>query len=91
MHPADLIITARWIVPIEPAGVILEDHAIVIRDGLVLALLPCAAALDAYPEAARIDRPTHVLLPGLVNAHTHAAMTLFRGLADDVPLHAWLR
>ena len=90
MHPADLIITARWIVPIEPAGVILEDHAIVIRDGLVLALLPCAAALDAYPEAARIDRPTHVLLPGLVNAHTHAAMTLFRGLADDLPLDVWL-
>ena len=90
MQPADLIITARWIVPIEPAGVVLEDHAVVIRDGLVLSVLPRATALEAYPEAARIDRPTHVLLPGLVNAHTHAAMTLFRGLADDLPLEVWL-
>lgn len=90
MHPADLIITARWIVPIEPAGIVLEDHAVVIRDGRVLSVLPRATALEAYPEAARVDRPTHVLLPGLVNAHTHAAMTLFRGLADDLPLEVWL-
>ena len=90
MHAADLIITARWIVPIEPAGIVLEDHAVVIRDALILAIMPRAAALEAYPAAARIDRPTHVLLPGLVNAHTHAAMTLFRGLADDLPLEVWL-
>ena len=90
MHPADFIITARWIVPVEPAGVVLEDHAVVIRDGLILAILPRATALQAYPAASRIDRPTHVLLPGLVNAHTHAAMTLFRGLADDLPLELWL-
>jgi 5-methylthioadenosine/S-adenosylhomocysteine deaminase len=90
MHPSDFIISARWIVPIEPAGVVLEDHAVVIRDGLILAVLPRTTALHAYPGAARIDRPTHVLLPGLVNAHTHAAMTLFRGLADDLPLEVWL-
>ena len=90
MHPADSIITARWIVPIEPAGVVLEDHAVVVRDGRILALLPRAAALEAYPSASRIDRPRHVLLPGLVNAHTHAAMTLFRGMADDLPLDIWL-
>jgi 5-methylthioadenosine/S-adenosylhomocysteine deaminase len=90
MHPADSIITARWIVPIEPTGVVLEDHAVVVRDGRILAVLPRAAALEAYPSVSRIDRPSHVLLPGLVNAHTHAAMTLFRGMADDLPLDAWL-
>ena len=90
MHPADFIITARWIVPVEPAGVVLEDHAVVVRDGRIQAVAPLAAALAAYPAAPRIDRPSHVLLPGLVNAHTHAAMTLFRGLADDLPLEVWL-
>ena len=90
MHPADLIITARWIVPVEPSGVVLEEHAVVVRDGRILAVLPRADALAAYPTASRIDRPSHVLLPGLVNAHTHAAMTLFRGMADDLPLDTWL-
>lgn len=91
MHPADLIITARWIVPIEPAGLVLEDHALVVRDGRILVVQPRAAALEAFPSASRIDRPSHVLLPGLVNAHTHAAMTLFRGMADDLELDVWLK
>jgi len=70
--------------------VVLEDHALVVRDGRILAVLPRAAALATYPAAVRLDRPCHVLLPGLVNAHTHAAMTLFRGMADDMPLDTWL-
>jgi 5-methylthioadenosine/S-adenosylhomocysteine deaminase len=90
MQPVDTLITARWIVPVEPSGVVLEDHAIVIRDGQILAILPRAAALDAHPSATRISRPDHVLLPGLVNAHTHAPMSLFRGMADDLPLETWL-
>jgi len=90
MQSADLIISARWIVPIEPSGAVLEEHAVVVRDGRILALLPRAEALESYPATAQIDRPEHVLLPGLVNAHTHAAMTLFRGMADDLPLETWL-
>ncbi len=90
MHQPPTIISARWIVPIEPAGVVLEDHALVIQDNLILAILPRATAIRNYPGATRIDRPGHVLMPGLVNAHTHAAMTLFRGLADDLPLETWL-
>ena len=90
MHQTPTIISARWIVPIEPAGVVLEDHALVIQDGLILAILPRATALRNHPAATPIDRPAHVLMPGLVNAHTHAAMTLFRGLADDLPLETWL-
>jgi len=90
MYPADSIISARWIVPIEPFGVVLEDHAVVVRDQRILAILPKADALATYPSASHFHRPTHVLLPGLINAHTHAAMTLFRGMADDLPLDTWL-
>jgi 5-methylthioadenosine/S-adenosylhomocysteine deaminase len=90
MHPADLIISARWIVPVEPTGAVLEDHAVVVQNGRILAVLPLAEAVESHPSAVRIDRPNHVVLPGLVNAHTHAAMTLFRGMADDLPLETWL-
>lgn len=90
MHQPPTIISARWIVPIEPAGVVLEDHAVVVQDGRILAILPRAAALQNHPAATHFDRPGHVLMPGLVNAHTHTSMTLFRGLADDLPLDTWL-
>ncbi|MDH5255540.1 MAG: TRZ/ATZ family hydrolase [Gammaproteobacteria bacterium] len=90
MQQPPTIVSARWIVPIEPAGVVLEDHALVIQDGLIAAILPSTTALREHPAATHIARPRHVLLPGLINAHTHAAMTLFRGLAEDLPLETWL-
>jgi 5-methylthioadenosine/S-adenosylhomocysteine deaminase len=90
MQQPPTIVSARWIVPIEPAGVVLEDHALVIQDNLIVAILPRATALRDHPTATHIARPSHVLMPGLVNAHTHAAMTLFRGLAEDLPLETWL-
>lgn len=90
MHPPDFIIAARWVVPMEPAGHVLEDHAVVVSNGRIAAVLPRDAARESHPAALLIERPTHVLLPGLVNAHTHAAMTLFRGMADDLPLDSWL-
>jgi 5-methylthioadenosine/S-adenosylhomocysteine deaminase len=88
---ADLQIDARWVVPVEPAGVILEDHSVVVRAGRILAVLPTAAAAATFATAERIALGQHVLIPGLVNLHTHAAMTLMRGLADDRPLMTWLR
>ncbi|HXI36743.1 MAG TPA: amidohydrolase family protein, partial [Burkholderiales bacterium] len=69
----------------------LEDHAVAVRDGKIESLLPAAEALARYPGAPQRDLPGHVLLPGLVNAHTHAAMTLMRGLADDLALMRWLQ
>jgi 5-methylthioadenosine/S-adenosylhomocysteine deaminase len=87
---ADQLIAARWVVPVEPRGAVLEEHAVVIADDRIVAILPTPQALDHYPSAAVIRRPRHVVLPGFVNAHTHAAMTLFRGLADDLPLDRWL-
>lgn len=86
----DLIVNARWIVPVEPAGRVLEDHALAIRGGIIEAVLPQAEARSRYRADSVRDLPRHALIPGLVNAHTHAAMTLLRGLADDLPLLDWL-
>lgn len=90
MQPADLIITARWTIPVEPEGRVLDDHALVVRDGRILDLLPRAEAEQRYSARELVRRPQHVLLPGLINAHTHTPMTLFRGMADDLPLDTWL-
>jgi 5-methylthioadenosine/S-adenosylhomocysteine deaminase len=87
--PVDLRLDARWIVPVEPAGV-LEQHTLLVDAGRIVALVPSAAADRDYTARERVALPTHVLLPGLVNAHTHAAMTLLRGIADDLPLQSWL-
>src|SRR5690606_17303913 len=87
----DFLVAARWIVPVRPAGVILERHAIAVRDGRIADILPLEEARRRYPEAAVTELGEHVLFPGLVNAHTHAAMTLLRGLADDLPLMTWLK
>lgn len=90
MEQVDTLINAGWIVPVEPAGQVLTEHSLALRDGNIEAVLPHAAASERYRPQSVFDLPQHVLLPGLVNAHTHAAMTLFRGLADDLPLMSWL-
>ena len=85
-----LLINARWVVPVEPAGTVLERHSVAVHAGRIEALLPSAQAAARYADYARIDLPGHALIPGLVNAHAHAAMTLMRGIADDLPLMRWL-
>jgi len=87
----NLLINARWVVPVEPAGTVLERHAVAVRAGRIEAVLPAAQAAQRYAQYARVDLPGHALIPGLVNAHTHAAMCLMRGIADDVPLMRWLQ
>ena len=91
MDHVDTLITARWIIPIEPLGTVLEHHAIAVRDGRIVALLPEKQAFERFAADARIDRGRHVVLPGFVNAHTHAAMTLLRGAAEHGRLDRWLR
>ena len=76
--------------PVEPAGAVLTAHAVAVRDGKIEAVLPIADARQRFAGYERIELAEHVLIPGLVNAHTHAAMTLMRGLADDLPLMRWL-
>lgn len=88
--PVDLLIHARWIIPIEPAGITLENHSLAVHDGRIAGLMPRPEAEQAFLPAETVELGNHVLLPGFVNLHTHAAMTLLRGLADDLPLEQWL-
>ena len=90
MERIDTLIHARWVVPIEPSATILERHAVALRDGRIVAVLPSAEAEVRFSAEQTLRRDQHALLPGLVNAHTHLAMSLLRGLADDLPLEAWL-
>ena len=87
----DLLVTAGSIVPIEPAGVVLENHALAVDHGRILAVLPMAEARARYQPRKAIDLPGHALMPGLVNMHAHSAMSLMRGMADDLPLMEWLQ
>src|SRR5258708_8028224 len=91
MERVDLLISARWVIPVELAGAVLDDHSVGVSEGRSVAVLPSAAAGERFEarEHLRLDR--HALIPGLVNLHTHAAMTLLRGLADDLALMAWLK
>jgi 5-methylthioadenosine/S-adenosylhomocysteine deaminase len=92
MTQIDLLIHPQWIVPIEPHGTVLTEHSIAIQNGKIFALLPTIEAKKLYSETAKeeIHLPQHVVMPGLINTHSHAAMTLFRGYADDLPLMSWL-
>jgi len=85
----DLLLLPTWLVPVEPAGVVLKEHAIGIRDGRIVFIGPRATALKLDATEVR-ELPDMLVCPGLINAHGHAAMTLFRGLADDLPLMTWL-
>ncbi len=91
MRNIDSLLHARWIVPVEPEGLILEDHSLAIHEGRILDLLPRAEAELRYAARDISVLAEHVVIPGLVNTHTHAAMTLLRGLADDLPLMEWLQ
>ena len=87
----NLVIEAGWILPIEPAGVILKDHALAVRaDGTIAAIFTTTNPPPEFSDWDRLHLADHVLLPGLVNAHGHAAMSLLRGYADDLPLQTWL-
>jgi 5-methylthioadenosine/S-adenosylhomocysteine deaminase len=88
--PLDLLLLPTWLVPVEPAGVVLREHGLGIRDGRIVLIAPRAEALK-HPAREVRELPDQLLSPGLINAHGHAAMTLFRGLADDLPLMSWLQ
>ncbi|QDH70421.1 TRZ/ATZ family hydrolase [Marilutibacter alkalisoli] len=89
--PCDLLIEAGWVVPVDPHGVVLEDHAVAVSGGKIVAMLPTREARARFAPAEIVSRPHSALIPGLVNAHTHNPMTLLRGVADDLPLMEWLQ
>ncbi len=86
----DLLIESRWIAPVEP-DVVLKDHAVAIHKGRILAILPASQARNRYKAERETRLEDHILIPGLINLHTHAAMSLMRGMADDLPLMEWLQ
>jgi 5-methylthioadenosine/S-adenosylhomocysteine deaminase len=88
--PLDLLLFPTWLVPVEPAGVVLKGHGLGVRDGRIALIAPRAIALK-YQAIETRELEGMLLAPGLINAHGHAAMTLFRGLADDLPLQRWLK
>jgi len=90
INAADIRINARWLIPIEPANTVLDHQAVLIQGDRIAAILPQSEADERYRAKEVIDLPTHVVLPGLINTHGHAAMSLFRGMADDLPLMSWL-
>ncbi|MEJ2059543.1 MAG: TRZ/ATZ family hydrolase [Gammaproteobacteria bacterium] len=91
MHKVDTLLHARWVIPVEPAGTVFEHHSVAIHEGLIVEILDTETARDRYQADIEHDFADHALIPGLINTHTHAAMSLMRGLADDLPLHDWLQ
>jgi 5-methylthioadenosine/S-adenosylhomocysteine deaminase len=87
----ELAIEARWVIPVIPQRQVLERTTVILDQGHVLDILPIELAKRRYHAQKIISLDEHVLIPGLINLHTHAAMTLLRGLADDLPLMTWLQ
>ncbi len=90
MQNINTLIKARYVIPVEPLACVLQDHAIAINDGRIIDILPSAVASQRYQADNTLAFEEHALIPGLINTHTHASMSLFRGLADDLPLMEWL-
>ncbi len=86
----DSLIHAKWIIPVEPENTVLEEHSLAIKDSVIVAIQTTDKAKQNYQADKEYILDQHVLIPGLINAHTHAAMNLFRGLANDLPLMDWL-
>jgi 5-methylthioadenosine/S-adenosylhomocysteine deaminase len=90
MKDVDTLINCRWLIPVDTQHTLLQNQSIAIKDGRIDAVLPRDQASHQYAATHQVDLSDHVVLPGLINAHTHAAMTLLRGIADDLPLMEWL-
>ena len=90
MRPVETLLLPRWVIPVSSPGLALEEHAVVVDQGRIVAVSPRSEALAAFQPGETVELPRHALLPGFVNIHTHAAMNLLKGVADDLPLMEWL-
>ena len=90
MQHIDTLILAKWVITVNANHDVLNDHAVAIADGRIVDILPAAEALAKYEPLHSFSLTEHALIPGFINMHGHAAMTLFRGMADDLPLMTWL-
>ncbi len=90
MEQVDTLIYAGWVIPVEPDNTVYNHHAVAIREGKIVAIVPSNEAAHRFLPRMTHRLSTHLLMPGFINTHTHAAMTLLRGFADDLPLNEWL-
>ena len=86
----DTIIHATWIAPVDQENTTLNNYSIAIHEGRIHDLLPKQDLLDKYSSDVELNLENQLLIPGLINTHTHSPMSLMRGLADDLPLMDWL-
>lgn len=91
MKKVDTLLFARWLIPIEPDSVVLENQALALEMGRIVDILPGNEARLRYRADERVELDHHVVMPGLVNGHTHSPMVLLRGFGDDLPLMSWLK
>lgn len=87
----DKLLHPEWLITVDKNNTVLNRHSVVVNDGRIVDILPQDKCLKQYAGQQQVHLDGHALLPGLVNSHTHAAMNLFRGLADDIPLMQWLQ
>jgi 5-methylthioadenosine/S-adenosylhomocysteine deaminase len=90
LEPADLLIAGGTVVTMDPSYRIVEGGAVAVGGERILAVGPLAEVKARYAATRTIDAAGRIVMPGLVNAHTHVPMTLLRGVADDVELMVWL-
>ena len=90
MQTVDTIILPRWLIPVDTEQSVLQEQAVVVHQGEIVEVGAAMSINGRYDTATRIVLDKHALIPGLINAHTHTAMTLLRGYADDLPLMQWL-
>jgi len=89
MTNVDLIIEARWLATVN-SSTLLEHYSVVVQGDAIVDLLPTVQAKKQYKATTSVMLDEHILIPGLINLHTHSAMSLMRGIADDLPLMTWL-
>jgi len=90
MQTIDMLIHADWVIPVTDGDPVLYNHSIAVQGDRIHAILPTEQALSQFSPAIEQRLEQHTVIPGLINAHTHSPMTLFRGIADDLPLMEWL-
>jgi len=89
-EPADSIWSARYVITVDPQHRVIENGAVAVKDGRIVAVGTRTQINARFSPRQRLDRPDAILAPGLINTHTHAAMSLFRGIPDDLKLQDWL-
>lgn len=90
MQQIDLIIHAGWVIPCDDSMQVLENHSVAVKDGKIVGIISTDKANEQFTAKSVLDKPNHVILPGFINSHTHSAMSVLRGLADDLELMDWL-